>query len=299
MRPAADGRAGPYAAGRRRDNHELSRPSFGLINENILEEDLSVSRMRFKGSERNKQIAVLFSNTVSVSGEASEANIPCVGPQSLFSIFSRIFPLLARDPKSSATVHADAVSMIEMNKSLLVAGYCIFRKRERIPGACKRGTRRWKFRGWVNPHSQDEMGHLLHKLHELHNLFPETRCVTAEDLIYHLSEMTQTEELRLHDSLSDMSESERDFNALFHADPQADHCSGAQLQAPLAPSPAFCSLEWGGCGTDSAMSHGLLDSLNSTVLRCFSLAKQLRQHAAGQPIASSPHSPHSQREEVS
>jgi hypothetical protein len=242
--------------------------------------------VRFKGSERNKQIAVLFSNTVSVSGEASETNIPCVGPQSLFTAFSKCFPLLARDVKSSATVYADAVSMIEMNKSLLIAGYCIFRKRERIPGNCKRGTRRWKYRRWANPDSRDEMGHLVSKLKELHDLFPETRCVNSDHLIYLLSEIiNDTNRSSLYDSAGELSESDPDFNALFTADPQADHCTAAEFTAPLAPSHASRPPFIGCAGCDAAAvgPHGLLDALNSTVLRCFSLVKQLGQHAAGPP----------------
>jgi hypothetical protein len=269
--------------------------------------------MRPKGSERNKQIAVLFSNMVSLVSESSNENVPCKGPRSLFEAFSKCFPLLTRDSKDLETPNKKGVSIIEMNKSLALAGYQIFRKRERLQGApkqVKRGARRWKFRRWIEINDPEDIAHLKQKLSELHQSFPDTASVHAEDLITALSIVISASDRQFKDSSED-SDNEQSANYAMPAikmtrtipAPQSDSGLSSQVQpssiaAGYPVSPVDVSQGWFSFTGSTSRPHppeqqqqapspayvpsiglwgvgALRDTLSTTALRGMSLAMHL------------------------
>ena len=237
--------------------------------------------MRAKGSERNKQIAVFFSNIVSLS-EPNNGNIPCIGPKSLFAAFAQCFPNLTRDGKDPDPVNKQGVSMIEMNKSLMVAGYDIYRKREYAPGICKRGVRRWRSRRWVDFSSNEDMTHLVSKLNELHVQFPDTRSLTAQNIIFNMCGIVPSEPSRIQDV--DAIDQDLDVDMVNLDVEMLDNSRFASCVPPRqnfahpSDSSSHHSLSLYSPGS----SGSLLESLNESVLRCFLLARQLRLRFLGQ-----------------
>ena len=224
----------------------------------------SHNRMRAKGSERNKQIAVFFSNVVSLS-EPNNGNIDCIGPKSLFAAFAQCFPTLTRDGKDPKPENKQGVSMIEMNKSLMGAGYDIYRKREYASGICKRGVRRWRSRRWVDFSSNEDMTHLVSKLNELHAHFPDTRSLTAQNIIFNVSDIVPSEPSCIQDVSASNDGMDQDMDVAMASDSSPHH----SLSLNYSPG----------------SSGDLLESLNESVLRCFSLARQLRLRFLGQSQA--------------
>eukprot|EP00291_Cryptomonas_curvata_P016656 CAMPEP_0172155474 /NCGR_PEP_ID=MMETSP1050-20130122/2652_1 /TAXON_ID=233186 /ORGANISM="Cryptomonas curvata, Strain CCAP979/52" /LENGTH=185 /DNA_ID=CAMNT_0012824389 /DNA_START=394 /DNA_END=947 /DNA_ORIENTATION=+ len=98
-----------------------------------------------------------------------------------------------------------------MNKSLASAGYQIFRKRERLQGVpkqMKRGTRRWRFRRWIDVNDPEDIRHLKQKLSELHQSFPDTASVRTEDLLTALSSVISASDRQFKDSSEDSDNDE-------------------------------------------------------------------------------------------
>jgi hypothetical protein len=147
--------------------------------------------MRAKGSDRNKQIAASFVDCVVRHNCNHESNfICCHGSRSLFAIFSKCFPEISRKCKKSEPENTHGVSMVELNKILVKAGYKICRKREPVPGSHfvnKPGARRWKFRKWIDSSISEDLEHLNHSLAALQQTFPESRHLNVEFILHTIS----------------------------------------------------------------------------------------------------------------
>ena len=250
--------------------------------------------MRAKGSERNKQIAVLFSNVVSLS-EPTKETIPCIGPKSLFAAFAQCFPYLTRDGKDPDPNNKQGISILEMNKSLINAGFNVFRKREYVSGICKRGTQHWRSRRWVDFASNQDMAHLVSKLNELHVNFPDTRSLTPQIIFSKLSDVVSSEPSYIRDSrMSVAGDMALDVEMLNNSTciPSAHlPCVVAHSidsrDSSLCPAsrPFSDQLSAPSANYSTESPRGLLESLNASVLSCFLFARQLRLRFLGECLA--------------
>jgi hypothetical protein len=230
--------------------------------------------MRPKGSDRNKQIAVLFSDIVSLN-VMCDGDIPCIGPRSLFSIFSLCFPSCTRDGKDVNPEHRDGISMIEMNKSLMSTGYIHYRKREEMSGEYKRGVRRWRSRRWVDFSSNREMIFVANKLSELHSLFTETRFLTAHGLSSIFFNAMAITDSVVDEPLQDM-DLDRDCISYVNINPASNIGSSFQsIVGHANTGQTSCQFNIDSMSSNIRPSHQVFESLNSTVLRCNSLILQL------------------------
>ena len=97
--------------------------------------------VRPKASRENITIAVVFADIVTFHSrqetpdEWSNAIVGCKGRFSIFAVFSKCFPELVRDSHEKAPRNRHGVTLVEMNKALVMAGLQAKRIRDRKGGA--------------------------------------------------------------------------------------------------------------------------------------------------------------------
>ena len=106
------------------------------------------------------------------------------------------------------------------------------------------------------------MTHLVSKLNELHAHFPDTRSLTAQNIIFNVSDIVPSEPSCIQDVSASNDGMDQDMDVAMASDSSPHH----SLSLNYSPG----------------SSGDLLESLNESVLRCFLLARQLRLRFLGQ-----------------
>ena len=156
--------------------------------------------VRPKASDRNKQIATCFANTITVDmprvggikNHLPYAPVTCKGPWSIYELLSACLPNIVRESSDGKSINRKGVSEIELNKTLVSRGYESFRRRMWCDDKVL-WHREWYGRRWVDLSSIHDVVHVNRHLHILQQ-YPEAQSLTINCLADIL--------LRVHDESS-------------------------------------------------------------------------------------------------
>ncbi len=105
----------------------------------------SAEMVRPKASDANLRSALAFSDVVTVEAESgiqsSDFTVARKGRQSIFAAFSLCCPDLVRDSKEKRPQNRHGVAWIELDKALKSRGLKPLRRRDRIGGSVRWGSK--------------------------------------------------------------------------------------------------------------------------------------------------------------
>ena len=156
--------------------------------------------VRPKASDRNKQIATCFANTITIDvprvggikNQLPYAPVPCKGPWSIYEVLAACLPNVVRETSDGKIKNRKGVSEIELNKTLVSLGFESFRRRMWNDDKVL-WHREWYGLRWVDFSNIHDVVHVKRHLHMLQQ-FPEAKSLTINTLMHVL--------VQLHDKSS-------------------------------------------------------------------------------------------------
>ena len=153
---------------------------------------------RPKASERNKTIASLFADAVTVhiqkESEFSHQRqkvyspVACKGPHSIFQALLTCLPTVVRESRGREVKNRTGLSEAELHKVLISRGYEKCRRRVRCESICV-WLGEWGHRRWIDFNNDDDSIHVQRGIESL-NRFPEASLLTLDIVVETLSAMT-------------------------------------------------------------------------------------------------------------
>ena len=145
--------------------------------------------VRPKASDRNKQIATCFANTITVDvprvggikNQLPYAPVTCKGPWSIYELLAACLPNIVRESTDGKMKNRKGVSEIELNKTLVSRGYESSRRRMWSDDKVL-WHREWYGLRWVDLSSIHDVMHVKKRLHILQQ-FPEAKSLTFNTLV--------------------------------------------------------------------------------------------------------------------